>query len=133
MARACSGLPSPLAASMGENAILFVSYGVAQRVIHDGPKETMPVHKVIACSIASAFGVSMLLTPVELIKCRMQTLNADATPYKSTWDCVARTVRSEGLVRGLYKGHAGTVMRECPGNIAWFMGAHAKQPTHATA
>ena len=65
-----SGLPSPLAASMGENAILFVSYGVAQRLIHDGPKESMPVHKVIVCSLASAFGVSVLLTPVELIKVR---------------------------------------------------------------
>lgn len=119
------GLPSPLVASMGENAILFVSFGLAQRLVHEGRKESMPISKVVFCSICSAIGVSKLLTPVELIKCRMQTINPEAKAYKNTLDCVLRTWREEGLARGLYKGHMSTIMRECPGNIAWFLGYEA--------
>ena len=72
------GLPSPMAASMAENATLFFSYGAAARLLDDGPKEDLPLPKVVAASIASAFAVSMVLTPTELIKCRMQTLNPSA-------------------------------------------------------
>jgi solute carrier family 25 carnitine/acylcarnitine transporter 20/29 len=43
-------------------------------------------------------------------------------PYNNTLDCLVRTVREEGPVRGLFAGHTSTLARECPGNIAWFMG-----------
>ena len=80
----------------------------------------MPLAKVLGCSVCAAAAVSCLLTPVELVKCRMQTLSA-STVYSSSWDCVRRTVRDEGVSR-LYRGHVGTILRECPGNVAWFLG-----------
>ena len=120
--RLYTGIASPLLGSMAENASLFLSFGIAQGLIHDGPKETMPTHKLVVCALCSGVAVSMILTPVELIKCRMQTMGTDAVVYKSTWDCVKRTVKEEGLANGLYRGHSSTLMRELPGNICWFGG-----------
>ena len=31
-----------------------------------------------------------------------------------------QTVKSEGIVAGLYKGHAATLLREIPGNFFWY-------------
>ena len=76
--RLYQGISSPLVGSMAENATLFVSFGVAQSLCHDGPRETMPVHKLVVCAMSSGVAVSTVLTPVELIKCRMQTLASDA-------------------------------------------------------
>jgi hypothetical protein len=76
--RLYQGISSPLLGSMAENATLFVSFNLAQSLCHDGPKETMPVHKLVVCAMASGVAVSTVLTPVELIKCRMQTLATDA-------------------------------------------------------
>eukprot|EP01043_Picozoa_sp_COSAG02_P006606 COSAG02_NODE_190_length_30025_cov_22.989875_4_plen_157_part_00 len=76
--RLYQGISSPLVGSMAENATLFVSFNLAQSLCHDGPKETMPVHKLVVCAMASGVAVSTVLTPVELIKCRMQTLATDA-------------------------------------------------------
>ena len=42
--------------------------------------------------------------------------------YKSTLDCLLRTVREEGIANGLFKGHVSTLMRELPGNVSWFGG-----------
>lgn len=39
--------------------------------------------------------------------------------YKNTFDCFRRTLSHEGL-RGLYRGHLATMLREIPGNGAWF-------------
>ena len=35
-------------------------------------------------------------------------------------DCIVQTVKSEGIVNGLYKGHAATLLREIPGNFFWY-------------
>lgn len=68
------------------------------------------------------FAVSHVLTPVELIKCRLQVQNTPGQPqlYSGPWDCIKQTMKSEGLVKGLFKGHTATMLREVPGNMAWF-------------
>lgn len=45
--------------------------------------------------------------------------------YKSTLDCLVRTVRDEGVINGLFRGHSSTLMRELPGNVSWFGGESA--------
>ena len=39
--------------------------------------------------------------------------------YKGPIDVVVRTIKAEGL-QGLYRGHTACLMREIPGNFAWF-------------
>eukprot|EP00283_Hemiselmis_rufescens_P011174 CAMPEP_0173431466 /NCGR_PEP_ID=MMETSP1357-20121228/9597_1 /TAXON_ID=77926 /ORGANISM="Hemiselmis rufescens, Strain PCC563" /LENGTH=308 /DNA_ID=CAMNT_0014395951 /DNA_START=15 /DNA_END=941 /DNA_ORIENTATION=+ len=115
------GIPSPLLGSMAENSVLFSSYGFAGRMIHQGDQETMPFHKKLFAGSCSGFAVAMVLTPVELIKCKMQTTNESAVRYKNSMDCIMATLR-QGGIRALFHGHVGTLCREVPGNAAWFGG-----------
>jgi solute carrier family 25 (mitochondrial carnitine/acylcarnitine transporter), member 20/29 len=75
----------------------------------------MSLPRIILAGAGSGFGSTLILTPVELIKCRLQVKN----DYKGPIDCVRRAVAAEG-VTGLYRGLLSTLMREVPGNAAWF-------------
>jgi hypothetical protein len=122
-ARRYRGLPSPLLGSMVENSVLFSSYAFARRLISpEGvDAESIPFSHKLACGMFSGVCVATILTPVELIKCRMQTSNESAVRYKNSLDCIARTV-GEGGPQALFQGHVGTLCREVPGNAAWFGG-----------
>lgn len=114
------GLPSPLLSSMGENMILFGAYGFGVRMIH-GDKDNVPLWKQFLSGGFSGGCVSFLMTPTELIKCRMQTTNENVRHYRNTWECIVVTIKNEG-VRGLFRGQVSTMFREIPGNAAWFAG-----------
>jgi hypothetical protein len=81
----------------------------------DTRSEDMPFITKLAGGACSGITVACVLTPVELIKCRMQTANEGAVRYKSTLDCLFKTVQ-EGGIRSLFHGFVGTLCREIPGN-----------------
>ncbi len=81
----------------------------------DTRTEDMPFISKLAGGACSGISVACVLTPVELIKCRMQTANEGAVRYKSTLDCLFKTVQ-EGGIRSLFRGFVGTLCREIPGN-----------------
>jgi len=111
------GLPTPMVGSVMENIVLFVAYGKIQKLIQGGETDKQLTIPQLALSGAIAgSAVSAVLTPVELIKCRIQM---HANLYRGTFDCIFKTIRSTGL-RGLYKGHAATFARESFGGAAWF-------------
>ena len=39
---------------------------------------------------------------------------------QSPIDCLIKTVRQEGIAKGLYKGNSAMLLREIPGNFAWY-------------
>mmetsp|Transcript_35406 Transcript_35406/g.83332 ORF Transcript_35406/g.83332 Transcript_35406/m.83332 type:complete len:301 (-) Transcript_35406:140-1042(-) len=114
------GIPSPLLGSMVENSVLFSSYAFAGRFLNDDP-EQLPFAQKLLCGSFSGLCVATVLTPVELIKCRMQTVNTASVKYANSWQCLLATLK-EGGVRSLFYGHTGTLAREVPGNAAWFGG-----------
>jgi len=128
------GLPAPLIASMCENSVLFTSYAFARRLISPAgvDPDDIPFGHKLACGSFSGVCVATILTPVELIKCRMQTTNTSAVRYTSSFDCFKHTVQEGGL-KALFQGHVGTLCREVPGNAAWFggyeLGIRALTPT----
>jgi len=104
------GIGSPLVGAVAENSILFLSYSYALTKFA-GEKPSLA-----AQASAGAFSgacVSLLLTPVELIKCRVQ-INGG-----STISVLKQTIRNDG-VAGLYRGYSGTFLRETIGGAAWF-------------
>ncbi|KAG0694855.1 mitochondrial carrier [Suillus ampliporus] len=125
----CLGLPAPIAGAMLENASLFISYSELQNL-------------ALAGAGAGAI-TSFLLTPVELVKCKMQVQMiapkslSDSIPQStatatldSTLRPISRTlpgpiavlmsvIRTAGL-RGLWLGQTATLIRECGGGSAWF-------------
>ena len=50
----------------------------------------------------------------------MQQPPLGATPYKGPLDVVRRTIKSEGVRTGLFKGFNATLSREMLGNAFWF-------------
>jgi hypothetical protein len=126
------GLASPLLGSMAENALLFWAYNHAKRALlllgeDSSGDETQKPLTLFQLSLAGAGAgavVPFVLTPVELVKCRLQVQNSTAAgvfrSYKGPIDVIVQTIKTEGVVRGLYRGHASTLLREIPGNFVWF-------------
>lgn len=133
------GLTSPLIGSMVECSTLFVSYGYMKKTLGvDEDAATLanpvPMWKYFVSGAGSGCCSAFVLTPVELVKCRLQVQSgleaaaaggaaaAGAAPmrtYAGPVDCVAQILREEGL-RGLWRGNVSCLAREIPGNMAWF-------------
>lgn len=122
------GLPAPIVGAMVENASLFLGYSELQNLIRRTTArpidEPLPLH-LIALAAAGAGGMtSFLLTPIELVKCKMQVqmlLPPSVTPTKPPGpiSVLMTAVRTTGLT-GLWRGHTGTFIRETGGTAAWF-------------
>ena len=125
-----NGITAPLLGSMAENAILFVAYNQVQKSLiqnnyfntnNKSKKDGNMVQKTIAGGVAG-FIVSFAITPVEFLKCRMQTqqyLGVSKIVHNSPWSVLKHTLNKQGI-RGIYSGHVGTMLRETGGGIAWF-------------
>lgn len=119
------GLTSPLLGAMAENSVLFVTYGIIKKQLNVVEDPTLtnrnPLWKYFLSGGASGVAAAFVLTPVELIKCRIQVqqITEGAPRFKGPIDCVLQTVRSDGFT-GLWKGNVSCLMREIPGNMAWF-------------
>ena len=118
------GLSAPLLGSMGENAVLFFAYSNFKRALGEVPGEReLSLLELSLAGAGAGTVVPFVLTPVELIKCRLQvqqSISTEFRAYKGPVDCVVQTLKTEGLVNGLYKGHASTLLREIPGNFFWY-------------
>jgi len=144
------GLSPPLVASMVENAITFTTYNRAQNWLQaafapssnsrispprssptTSPQPILLVPTMIS-GMAAGFNISLLLTPVELIKCRLQVQREQAdlriargAPPESVKNLgpiamIRNAYRNEGGLRAFYRGHTGTMLREIPGGAAYF-------------
>ncbi|KAF8906833.1 mitochondrial carrier domain-containing protein [Gymnopilus junonius] len=127
------GLPAPIVGAMAENASLFLSYGefqnVIRRVTHRPPEEKLPLYHLALAAAGAGAVTSFLLTPIELVKCKMQVqmlipqapTQQGALPrvLPGPISVLVSVIRSTGL-RGLWLGHTGTLIRETGGTAAWF-------------
>ncbi|KAG6889640.1 hypothetical protein C0995_015755 [Termitomyces sp. Mi166 len=122
------GLPAPIVGAMAENASLFLVYGELQNIIRKvtgRPLSVDPTLPQLALAAAGAgMATSFLLTPIELVKCKMQvqmlvTPAASTTALPGPLTVLKSVVRDTGL-RGLWLGHTGTLIRETGGTAAWF-------------
>ncbi|PUU73003.1 mitochondrial carrier domain-containing protein [Tuber borchii] len=72
------GISPPLVGAAAENSALFFSYNIAQNLLRKSfypylDKEgDLPIGALVFCGAASGAFTSFILTPVELIKCKMQ-------------------------------------------------------------
>ncbi|KAI8381556.1 mitochondrial carrier domain-containing protein [Radiomyces spectabilis] len=143
------GLSSPLIGSMVENAALFVGYRQVQRLIRNYSatpqqidewesmnQEDLPalsMNQLVVAGAASGALASFVLTPVELVKCKLQVQigtpsTASSTSaatagqpirYTGPFHVIAHTIRQHGF-SGFYRGYLATLIRETGGGAFWF-------------
>ncbi|KIM36690.1 hypothetical protein M413DRAFT_449031 [Hebeloma cylindrosporum] len=124
------GLPAPIAGAMAENASLFLSYGEFQNLIRlvtsRSSEEKLPLHQLALAAAGAGAVTSFILTPIELVKCKMQVQmlvpQAAGNPNRKLPGPISvlmSVIRTTG-VRGLWLGHTGTFIRETGGTAAWF-------------
>ncbi|KAM0059796.1 putative mitochondrial carrier domain superfamily [Helianthus debilis subsp. tardiflorus] len=140
------GMGAPLATVAAFNALLFSVRGQMETLLRSSPGAPLTVNQQFVAGAGAGFAVSFLATPTELIKCRLQAQGASATAgvttaavteagaattaagaatakavkYGGPMDVAKQVLRSEGGVRGLYKGLFPTFAREVPGNATMF-------------
>lgn len=136
------GISAPLFGAAVETSSLFFSYRIAQDLLignipsfralqtTDGQvKGNLPFSALLFAGAASGAFTSLLLTPIELIKCKMQvpvtsshlesgfhhTTRKPLGPYQ----LIKLVFKSHGLL-GFWHGQLGTLIRETGGSAAWF-------------
>jgi len=101
------GLPAPVVGSMVETAALFLSYSYFQNLIRTTSSPSSPQLTIPQLGLAAAgagFVTSFILTPIELVKCKMQvqlmntSTSARVPPIHAVPKAVATLVRTEPLV-----------------------------------
>ncbi|EKM56531.1 uncharacterized protein PHACADRAFT_253716 [Phanerochaete carnosa HHB-10118-sp] len=148
------GLPAPIVGAMAENASLFLAYNELQNAIRWSSEK--PLHQdlslgELALAAAGAGAItSFFLTPIELVKCKMQvqmllpppvsvatavnvagTAAAVLPPADLALKnlpgplAVLRNVVRDGGLRGMWLGQTGTLIRETGGGVAWFCSKEA--------
>ncbi|KAJ3044536.1 hypothetical protein HDV00_001964 [Rhizophlyctis rosea] len=113
------GVAPPVIGSMAEHAVLFSAYIGFKPCVHSLAGRTdadeYTISELAACGALAGAFASLVLTPVELIKCKQQ-VQAEATGSVAV---LLATLRKDGL-QGMFRGHAGTFLRETAGGAAWF-------------
>lgn len=132
------GLPAPLMGSMLENATLFFAYRHCQNFIQalsPNPDASLTITQLALSGGLAGAAVSFVLTPFELIKCRVQVANlvragepgslvspagiTRLVSNPSTLSVLLHTIRTDGI-SSFYRGHLGTFLRESGGGAAYF-------------
>lgn len=130
------GVSAPLVGAAAENACLFWAYRLAKdflqaTVLPTDVGEALPLPALVTAGAMSGAVTSMVLTPIELVKCRMQvplqsSLDPNLGPRAglaskslSPFAVIAEVYRREGL-KGFWRGQFGTLLRETGGGAAWF-------------
>lgn len=129
------GVSAPFAGAAAETACLFFSYRLAQEWLEglwgrDKSGGKLPLSGLVAAGAISGGVTSVILTPIELVKCRMQvplqspldpTLRSAGLMTKplSPFAVIADVYRREGPT-GFWRGQLGTFFRETGGTAAWF-------------
>lgn len=131
------GVSAPFAGAAAETACLFWSYRLAQDFLRSNFYPTLlganplPLTGLVTAGAISGGVTSIILTPIELVKCRMQvplqspldpTLGRGtslSTSPLSPFAVIADVYRREGML-GFWRGQLGTFLRETGGTAAWF-------------
>lgn len=115
------GLASPLFGAALENAVLFVSFNQCSHVLEKHYSLSPLSNTVMSGAFAGACA-SYVLTPVELIKCKLQISNISPNAkvrHTRVWPTVMSVIRDRGFA-GLWQGQSSTFIRECFGGAVWF-------------
>lgn len=121
------GIGSPIAGAAMENSVLFVAYNQCSQFIEQYKPfyNISPLQQIIIAGAFAGSCASFVLTPVELIKCKLQVSNIknihNVSKNLSTkiFPTILTVLKEKGVL-GLWQGQSSTFIRESFGGVAWF-------------
>ncbi|KAF4123353.1 mitochondrial ornithine carrier protein [Geosmithia morbida] len=125
------GISAPLVGAAAENSSLFLFESVGREALFStglaSREKGLSLPQLWATGAFSGALTSFVLTPIELVKCKIQSpaLAAEAGPNGGPaaplrpFAVVRDIFKYEGL-RGFWHGQMGTLIREAGGCSAWF-------------
>lgn len=118
------GMGPPLATVSVQNAVTFQAYALFSRVLTVSHGDEPPSYqRVFLAGLGAGTVQTAILTPVDLIKIQLQ-LHSAKTPASlhggSGPLSVARSIIAKEGIRGLYRGHTITVLRDAPAHGVYF-------------
>jgi len=113
------GLGSPMATQPLITAICFMSYGQAKAFMQGRDLSTpLSIPQLCLCGAFSGLVNTVVVAPMELVKCTMQAPGGDKM-YGSSFRC-AHSIVSQHGVRALFRGSVPTILREVPSYVGYF-------------
>jgi ornithine carrier protein len=120
------GVSAPLFGAAIEASSLFFSYRIAQTAFRTllpqehRKDEKLPLRILVACGGASGAFTSLLLTPIELVKCQMQVPLSSSSLHGGGPISIVSSIFQHNGIFGFWHGQLGTLIRETGGSAAWF-------------
>ncbi|KAK9666164.1 hypothetical protein RND81_14G165600 [Saponaria officinalis] len=118
------GMAAPLASVTFQNAMVFQTYAILSRAF-DKSRDSRepPSYKGVALGgVGTGALQSLILSPVELLKIRLQLQqkpHIGSTPEKGPVSLARSILKAEGA-RGLYRGLTITALRDAPAHGLYF-------------
>ncbi|EMR69914.1 putative amino-acid transporter arg-13 protein [Eutypa lata UCREL1] len=122
------GITAPLIGAAAETSSLFFFERIGREVVYRSGyysrDNILPLPALWFTGAFSGAFTSFVLTPIELVKCKIQvpmTAHSDAMATKAPGilSVIKDVYRHEGI-RGFWHGQMGTFLREAGGCAAWF-------------
>lgn len=120
------GLKAPLVGACFESAVLFFSYEISSAALskvfseYRDEKNRPPLWSSCLSGAFSGLAASFVLTPVELIKCKLQVSNISNHKLTLSYTTIIRQVLEHDGIIGLWNGLSSTLVREIFGTAIWF-------------
>jgi len=116
------GISAPLVGAALETSSLFFWERVGRELLFTSNlysrSQPLPLSALWLTGAISGAFTSLVLTPVELVKCKIQ-VPAGSTVAPRPLSVIREVYRHQGL-RGFWHGQLGTLIRETGGCAAWF-------------
>lgn len=121
------GMKAPLFGAAMEASCLFFSYNLAQNAIKTvqgkSLEDDLRISEKLICGAISGICTSFILTPIELLKCKLQVENLKNIKNKNNHNSImkiAKKLYNKDGIKSFFKGQMATLVRECGGSMAWF-------------
>ncbi|KAK6948576.1 Amino-acid transporter arg-13 [Daldinia eschscholtzii] len=122
------GISAPLFGAAAETSSLFFFERIGRELVYASGyfsrDRVLPLSALWFTGAFSGAFTSLVLTPIELVKCKIQvptlTSTDGAAPKAPSITSVIRDVYKHEGIRGFWHGQMGTFLRESGGCAAWF-------------
>lgn len=119
------GMASPLVGIGAVNALLFAANADIKSRLQEYPNQVLPLQKIALAGAGAGIINSVLASPVELLKIKLQAQFGSAGAnggrhFTGPIDCAKYLIKRDGIAHGLFRGLYATLLREIPAYAGFY-------------